>query len=71
MTTKTITIREDVYKMLLSIKETNESFSNFFERLVKSRSNIDKLKELRGSVKFRNKETLLKELYEKREEIRY
>jgi predicted CopG family antitoxin len=57
--------------MLLSIKETNESFSNFFERLVKSRSNIDKLKELRGSVKFRNKETLLKELYEKREEIRY
>jgi predicted CopG family antitoxin len=71
MTTKTITIREDVYKMLLSIKETNESFSNFFERLVKSRSNIDKLKELRGSIKFKNKETLLKELYEKREEIRY
>ncbi len=71
MTTKTITIREDVYKMLLSIKETNESFSNFFERLVKSRSNIDKLKELRGSIKFRNKEILLKELYEKREEIRY
>lgn len=71
MTAKTITIREDVYKMLLSIKGANESFSNFFERLVKSRSNIDKLKELRGTVEFRNKEVLLKELLEKRKETRY
>lgn len=71
MTAKTITIREDVYRMLLSLKGTNESFSNFFERLVKSRSNIDKLKELRGIVAFRNKEMLLKELLEKRTETRY
>ncbi len=71
MAAKTITIREDVYKMLLSIKGANESFSNFFERLVKSRSNIDKLKELRGTVEFRNKEVLLKELLEKRKETRY
>ncbi len=70
MTTKTITIREDIYKMLLSIKGTNESFSIFFERLVKSRKNIDKLKELRASVEFRNKEALLKELSDKRKEIR-
>ncbi len=61
MATKTITIKEDVYKMLLSIKGTNESFSNFFERLVKSRSNVDKLRELRGSVEFKDKEALLKE----------
>ena len=71
MTAKTITIREDVYKMLLSLKGANESFSNFFERLVKSRSNIDKLKELRGTVEFRNKDVLLKELLEKRKETRY
>jgi len=57
--------------MLLSIKGTNESFSNFFERLVKSRRNIDKLKELRGSVDFRDKESLLKELSDKRKELRY
>ncbi len=50
MTSKTITIREDIYKMLCS----------------KSRSNIDKLKDLRGYVRLRNKEVLLKELYEKR-----
>jgi predicted CopG family antitoxin len=71
MTAKTITIREDIYKMLLSLKGTNESFSNFFERLVKSRSNIDKLKELRGTIEFRNKELLLKEILEKRKETRY
>ena len=71
MTSKTITIREDIYRMLLSIKGANESFSNFFERLVKSRKNIDKLKDLRGSVEFRNKEALLKEMSDKRKEIRY
>lgn len=71
MAAKTITIREDIYKMLLSIKGANESFSNFFERLVKSRRNIDKLRELRGSFEFRNKESLLKELSDKRKEIRY
>jgi len=38
---------------------------------VKSRKNIDKLKELRGSFEFKNKEALLKELSEKRTEIRY
>jgi len=71
MTAKTITIREDIYKMLLSIKGANESFSNFFERLVKSRSNIDKLKDLRGTVEFKNKEALFRELLDKRKEIRY
>ncbi len=71
MTFKTITIKEDIYKMLLSIKGTNESFSNFFERLVKSRSNIDKLRELRGSVEFKDKEALLRELSMKRRETRY
>ncbi len=71
MTTKTITIREDIYRMLLSIKGANESFSNFFERIVKSRRNIDKLKELRSSIEFRNKEALLKELSYKRKELRY
>jgi len=71
MAVKTITIREDVYKLLLSIKGTNESFSNFFERLIKSRSNIDKIKELRGSIEIKNKDMLFSELSEKRQEIRY
>lgn len=71
MAAKTITIREDIYNMLLSIKGTNESFSTFFERMVKSRSNIDKLKELRGTIEISNKDALLKEMFEKRQETRY
>ena len=71
MATKTITIREDVYRMLLSLKRNNESFSQLFERMVKSRSNLKKLKELHGSFEIRDKELLLKEISEKRKEIRY
>ncbi|MCD4841976.1 MAG: antitoxin VapB family protein [Methanosarcinales archaeon] len=71
MTTKTITIREDVYRMLLSIKGTKESFSDFFERMVISQRNLDKLKELRGFIEVKDKDALLKELSDKRGEIRY
>ena len=71
MATKTITIKEEVYNLLLSIKGKDESFSNLFGRLVKSKRNIDVLKELRAGVKFENKDALLKEIYEKRKETRY
>ena len=71
MTTKTITIKEDVYRMLVSLKRNNESFSTLFERLAKSRSNINKLKALRGFVEIDDKEMLLKEISDKRKEIRY
>jgi len=57
--------------MLLHKKVSNESFSNFSERLVKSRKNIDILKELKGFFEFKNKEGPLKELSEKRTEVRY
>ena len=67
----TITILEDVYRILMSIKGTKERFSNFFERMVISRRNSEKLKELRGFVGVKNKDALLKGLSEKREEIRY
>ena len=71
MATKTITIRENVYRMLVSLKRNNESFSKLFERLAKSRSNVNKLKELRGFVEIDDKEILLKEMSVKRKEIRY
>ncbi|MDI6654755.1 MAG: antitoxin VapB family protein [Candidatus Hydrothermarchaeota archaeon] len=71
MTAKTITIRDEVYGMLMSIKRKDESFSRLFERLVKSRSNITVLKELHSSVKFEKKAALLKEIYEKRRERRH
>ena len=71
MTAKTITIRDEVYRMLMRMKRRDESFSSLFERLVKSRSNVDVLKELRATVTFEKKDALLKEIYEKRMERRY
>ncbi len=56
---RNISIKEDVNNMLMLIKYDNEKF-------VKSRRNVDKLKELRGFVEFKKKEHLLEELFEKR-----
>lgn len=40
MSTKTISITEDVYSMLLLEKRENESFSDVISRLVKRRSKL-------------------------------
>jgi len=52
---KTITIREEVYRKLLAIKEEGESFSELFERLLKNVNSIETLKKLRGCVEFRER----------------
>jgi predicted CopG family antitoxin len=54
---KTITIRDEVYGKLLTIKGKDESFS-------------EALKNLRSKVEFTDKETMLSELYSKRAEKR-
>jgi predicted CopG family antitoxin len=63
---KTITIRDEVYRKLLTIKGKDESFSELFERLVECASPVETLKTLRGEVEFTNKETMLSELYNRR-----
>lgn len=40
MTSKTISITEDVYELLNSLKKPGESFSEELERLAKTRGNI-------------------------------
>jgi len=67
---KTITIREEVYRKLLAIKEESESFSELFERLLKNVNSIETLKKLRGCVEFRDKERLLFEIKVSRAERR-
>jgi len=67
---KTITIRDDIYKKLLAIKRPGESFSDLFERLVKSVGTNDILIRLRASVEFRDKDKLLSEIASLREERR-
>ena len=49
---KTITIRDEVYKKLSSIKRKDESFSELFERLVEDKNPIETLTKLRASVEF-------------------
>lgn len=67
---KTITIREEVYADLIKVKSVDESFSELFERLIKSASPMDVLMKIRGSVEFRNKKRMVSEIYAKRAEMR-
>ncbi len=67
---KTITIRDVVYMQLVKVKRPGESFSMLFERLAETANPMDSLKELRGSVSFKNKKKMLAEIYAKREETR-
>ena len=68
--TKTITIRDEVYRKLLTVKGENESFSKLFERLVESMSPLETLARLRGCVEFRDKEKMLSEIRTLRAERR-
>ena len=60
--TKTLTVRDEVYRKLLTVKKRDESFSRLFERLVESMSALETLKKLRGSVEFKDKEEMLSEI---------
>jgi predicted CopG family antitoxin len=67
---KTITIRDEVYKKLLSIKGKDESFSELFERLAEGTNPIETLTKLRGCMEFKDKEKMLSEIYVLRTERR-
>ncbi|MDG6991131.1 MAG: hypothetical protein JRM99_06885 [Nitrososphaerota archaeon] len=68
--TKTLTIKDEVYKKLVAVKDPDESFSDLFSRLVEGGSSMEALKRLRGRVKFTDKERMLLELSARREEKR-
>ena len=68
--TKTITIRDEVYRKLLTVKGENESFSKLFERLVEGMSSLEILTKLRGCVEFKDKEKMLSEIHGLRAERR-
>jgi predicted CopG family antitoxin len=67
---KTITIREEVYRKLLTIKKKDESFSELFDRLVESKDPLETLSKLRASIEFRKKKEMLSEIYSSRAERR-
>jgi len=68
--TKTITIRNEIYRKLLTVKDENESFSELFERLVEAVSPVETLIKLRGCVEFKDKDKMLSEIYVSRAEPR-
>ena len=67
---KTITIRDEVYKKLLSVKRENESFSELLDKLVEGADSLEILKSLRGCVEFKDKERMISEIYASRAERR-
>jgi predicted CopG family antitoxin len=60
--TKTITIRDEVYRKLWSVKRKDESFSELFERLIDGANPLEALKRLRGCVEFEDKEKMLSKI---------
>jgi predicted CopG family antitoxin len=67
---KTITIREEVYRKLLTIKKKDESFSELFDRLAENKDPLETLSKLRASVEFRKKKEMLSDIYSSRAERR-
>jgi len=65
---KTITIKDEVYRKLLLIKQKDESFSELFDRLTEGKAAQETLKKLRGTVEFAEgeKEEMLAELLSRR-----
>ena len=67
---KTITIREEVYRKLLTVKKRDESFSELFDRLAENKDPLETLSKLRATVEFRKKKEMLSEIYSSRAERR-
>ena len=66
---KTLTIKESVYNKLLLMKKKDESFSDLFNRL--STTNVQVLRNLRGTQIYEDKKEILNEIKQKRKEKRY
>ena len=67
---KTITIRDEVYRKLLTVKRKDESFSELFDRLAENKDPLETLAKLRAKVEFREKEEMFSELHFSRTERR-
>ncbi len=72
MMVKTLTIREEVYEKLVSMKRPGESFSELFDRLAGQEETAEVLRRLRGTVEFARgeKERMIGDISSKRAERR-
>jgi predicted CopG family antitoxin len=60
--TKTITVRDEVYERLVTVRREGESFSDLLERLLAGVDPLETLMRLRGCVEFEDKEKMFSEL---------
>lgn len=67
---KTITIRDEIYRKLLTIKRKDESFSELFDRLAENKDPLETLTKLRAKIEFREKEKMHSEMHSSRTEQR-
>ena len=70
MATKTISIKKDVYDLLISIKRNNESFSDLLLRLAQKENPLTILRKISGTFDLGDTDQLIKEIYDRREEWR-
>lgn len=70
MTTKTISIKEDVYDLLKSIKRKDESFSDLLKRLTIKQNSFKILEKIAGTMDLGNTNELIDDIRKKRENWR-
>lgn len=70
MTTKTISIKEDVYDLLKSIKRKDESFSDLLKRLTIKQNSFKILEKIAGTMDLGNTSELIDDIRKKRENWR-
>ena len=66
--TKTITIKESVYRSLIALKKENESFSDLLARLAARSKTVEILKNMSGTIEFGDTDKLITEIYERRKD---
>lgn len=70
MATKNISIKEDVYNKLTSLKRKGESFSDLLERLAQQADSIELLYQMEGTIEFGDTKSLIKEIQNRRKDWR-
>lgn len=70
MTTKTISIKEDVYDLLKSIKRKDESFSDLLKRLTIKQNSFKIIEKISGTMDLGNLKELIDDIRKKRENWR-
>ncbi|MBN2156846.1 MAG: antitoxin VapB family protein [Candidatus Lokiarchaeota archaeon] len=70
MTTKTISIKKEVYDILISMKRMNESFSDLFLRLAEKEKPMTIIKDIIGTMDLGDTDTLIQEIHNRCEDWR-